>query len=353
MVVYSSPARYALLSMHLYRSSYGIHAFAFNGIKPCFIFIRFTHGRSFSGTKLLKLCLFPLHPADLALEDTAKLQQYLSMYVHATLDTVETKSAEKIVQIVFTQEALTHVRSAAELRIVDNADRMVTAEILDQVAAEVKKQMYRDGDGKYHYEEKISALADDLIENAKFIKAAELNIEEAQKTIEKYEAVLADGKPQLHLGKRMSWLMLMNTGMVLFEAYNLGSAFDSFWKKVDMRSGIDLGSALVDFAATIATSVQFVHESKYGTWKQIAARLDDPAKEAFVKTLSVDARILTRAKIIYFTSVGTNIASGVLSALIASIDAHNRWVLGDRDAAVAYGVTVVGFTLTAMVLFRH
>ena len=288
-------------------------------------------------------------PADLALENTQQLHQYLSTYMHSTLDTAEVRNANKIIQIVFAQEATSLARSAAEVKVIENANRLLLADVIQQAANDADQHIQRIGQDIYEYEQKTFKTKAEALELAKIMKDAETKITSLETTIVGYEKALTSGQPQLHFTQRMDQLFLLNGAMVAFEAYNLASVANRLMNDFgNTRARIDMASALTDFAATIATSYQYVFESKYGTTKQIESRLKDAAKRKFIQTLPVDGKILGKSILVTRIAAGTNIVAGVLSALLSSIDAYNRWMLGDRDAAIAYGMTVVGFALTAI-----
>lgn len=288
-------------------------------------------------------------PADLALENTQQLHQYLSTYMHSTLDTAEVRNANKIVQIVFAQEATNLARSAAEVKVIDNANRLLLADVIQQAANDADQHIQRIGQDIYEYEQKTFKTKAEALELAKIMKDAETKITSLETTIDGYEKSLTSGQPQLHFAQRMDRLFLLNGAMIAFEAYNLASVANRLMNDFgNTRARIDMASALTDFAATIATSYQYVFESKYGTTKQIESRLKDAAKRKFIQTLPVDGKILGKSILVTRIAAGTNIIAGVLSALLSSIDAYNRWMLGDRDTAIAYGMTVVGFALTAI-----
>jgi len=287
-------------------------------------------------------------PADLALENTQQLHRYLSDYMHSTLDTAEVRNAEKIVQIAFAQEANTLVRSAAEIKLVDNTNRLLMADVLQQAANDAEPNIRRLRQDLYRLEDMTFKTRDEALELAKVMKDAETKIANLEASISGYEKALNSDQPRLHFAKRMDRLFLLNGAMVAFEAYNLTSVAERLVHERNARNWVDFGSAVTDFAATIATSYQYVYESKYGTTKQIQSRLKDIAKEKFVQTLPVDKKILGKSILVTRAAAGMNIVAGVLSAVLSSIDAYNRWVLGDKDAARAYGMTAVGFALTAI-----
>jgi len=181
------------------------------------------------------------------------------------------------------------------------------------------------------------------------MKDAETKIASLETTIDGYEKALTSGQPQLHFAQRMDRLFLLNGAMVAFEAYNLASVANRLMSDFgNTRARIDMASALTDFAATIATSYQYVFESRYGTTKQISSRLKDIAKEEFVRSWPVNEQIKHKSIRLNRMVTVFNVMSGTLSSLLSSIDAYNRWVLGDKDAAIAYGMTAVGFALTAV-----
>ena len=269
--------------------------------------------------------------------------------MHSTLDTAEVRNANKIVQIVFAQEATSLARSAAEVKVIDNANRLLLADVIQQAANDADQHIQRIGQDIYEYEQKTFKTKAEALELAKIMKDAETKIASLETTIDGYEKALTSGQPQLHFAQRMDRLFLLNGAMVAFEAYNLASAANRLAKDIqNTRGWLDFGSALTDLTATIVTSYQFVFESKYGTTNQIKSRLKDITKEEFVRSWRISEQIKYKSIRLNVWAAGLNAASGIVSSLLSSIDAYNRWVLGDKDAAAAYGVTAVGFALTTV-----
>jgi len=285
-------------------------------------------------------------PADLAINDTERLQKYLAYYTHKTLKGVSDVSEESIKQVVIAIDALQTQQVQTVAQIESNNQTARTVNRQDKKIASLEKKIVQDEKGLYHLDGMIGSNADELKQTQQLIQASTDEIESLEATIKKYQQVLDGGELHRHFDGRMNSLFLLNGGMIVFEVFNLSMAVEGLAKDFSLRKGVDLGSALVDFGATISQARQFVFEAKYGTTKQIQARLKTPTKEKFIKTLKVNKTILSNSVTITRLSVGFNVASGILSSLISTIDAHNRWVLGDKDAAAAYGLTAIGFAIT-------
>lgn len=288
-------------------------------------------------------------PADLAINDAERLQKYLAYYTHKTLKGVTDVSEESIKQVVIAIDALQsqQVQTLAQIESNNKTARTVTRQ--DKKIASLEQKIHQDEKGLYHLEGMFGNNAAELKETQRLIQASSNEIENLEATIKKYQQVLDNGELHRHFDGRMNKLFLLNGGMAVFEVFNLSMATEKVYSNsANIRSWVDMGSALIDFGATIASSMEFVFEAKYGTKDQINARLANRAKERFVKTLPVTEAIKRRSILIRGASMGFNIVSGFVSALISVIDAHNRWVLGDYNAAVAYGFVAVGFALTGV-----
>ncbi|ADZ92273.1 toxin VasX [Marinomonas mediterranea] len=288
-------------------------------------------------------------PVDLAINDMDRLQQYLAYITHSQLDDVVKDSQSRVKQVALKMGAISDERAKVSDEIAENEKRAKRIENNEKRLAEIEKQITRDKQGVYHLGAMSSGNGKVLTETQNLIDKSSNKILELEGTIEKYQGILDQGHLQRHFKGRMNTLMYLNGGMMVFESYNLSSAAESFIDDRSYRKFIDFGSALIDFAATLFSAIQYVHEAKYGTAKQIKKRLygSQADTQKFVKTLAVDEKILSRSVRIQTFSIGFNAASGVLSAIISGIDGYNRWLVGDKDAAMAYGLTSIGFVMTA------
>jgi len=288
-------------------------------------------------------------PADLAFERVDELHQYFADFLHDSFMAVEDATDERINLIVASQEALTETRAQATTTLVNNDDALRRAkEAFQEKLDTAKAEIERLENGKYRYQGKISDTRQEAEALVDLIIGTERKIGDLQTQIDDYEALLDNSRPKLSFAGRMSKLFLLSGGMVVFEAWNLSSMTEKLSNNYrNTRGWIDFGSALADFGATIAGSAQYILESKYGSRKVVKSRLDNLTRERFIRTYPLTARSGAWILRAYNIAAGANILSGVLGSLICLIDAYNRWVLGDRDAAVAYGVAAVGFALTA------
>lgn len=288
-------------------------------------------------------------PADLAFENVDELHQYFADFLHDSFMVAEDVNAERINLIVASQETLAETRAQAKATIVDNEETLRQAkEAFQEKLTSAKAEIERLENGKYRYQGMLSETKKEAESLAEMLIGTERKIATLQTQIDDYETLLDNSRPNLSFSGRMSKLLLLSGGMVVFEAWNLSSMTEKLSSDYrDVRGWIDFSSALADFAATIVGSAQYIMESKYGNWKVVESRLKNITHEQFIRSYPLTEKSATWVLRFYNFAGWLNLGAGVLGAVISLIDAYNRWVMGDRDAAAAYGVVTVGFALTA------
>lgn len=287
-------------------------------------------------------------PADLALEDTAKLHEYLAHYARETMDTAEAKQAEKIVQIGLRRDANVRARNQAQLTIVANDHRVTMAETMDDAIERADANLVETRNGFFKHEQTFYASKKALRDNTEFMATTRQTLA----NLNAHLATLDEAQTRVRFENRLKGMILGGGAMGVLEAFNVTNALAkvSFENKRSWADGI---SALTDLTATIAGAINVVHEAKYGDVDAIRARLKNRALEAYVKTLPVDDKILKKADLLRILSKGTNFASGTLGSALSALDVYNFWLMGDRDAAMAHGLIASGFMLTAVSVFTN
>ncbi|GGX52554.1 hypothetical protein [Saccharospirillum salsuginis] len=285
-------------------------------------------------------------PADLALEDTAKLHEYLAHYARQTMDTAESKQAEKIVQIGLRRDANVRARNQTQLTMVAHDQRATMAEIMDEAIAKADAELVENREGLFMYEQNFYASRQALRDNAQFMATTRQTIAD----LNAHLATLDETQTRVRFENRLKGMILGGRAMGVLEAFNVTNALAKVSYE-NKRSLADAFSAIVDLTATILGAFNVVHEGKYGDVKTIRARLKNRALEAYVKTFPVDEKILEKASKLAKASKGFNLASGALGSALSALDAYDRWLMGDRDAAMAHGLIASGFMLTAVSVF--
>lgn len=288
-------------------------------------------------------------PADLAFENVSDLQQYMADFTHDAIMTVEEVTTDRINLLVISQEKLSETRAQATATIINNEHALSEARAAFKEKIEAANDnITRLENGKFRYKNLLSETKEEAEELVRMVVGNERKIAQLQAQIDDYEVMLDNSRPKLSFSNRMDKLFLFSGGMVVFEAWNLSQITDKLLSNPqNTRSKIDFFSAMVDFAATITGSAQYILESKYGNRAVIKSRLQNLTREQFIRTYPLTRSSATWILRTYNISIGLNILSGVVGSVISLLDAYNRWVLGDRDAAAAYGVVAVGFALTA------
>lgn len=280
-------------------------------------------------------------PADLAVNRVEDLHIFLSHFQRRMLDDAVAAADEKITQIFISLDEVKTARSSAQIIQFELESRIPFAEHYDRVANEAYQKAEKLQNGAFRLDGKIYATEAELRNTSSMLADAESTARQLRVEIDKLETSRSfnDFKRS---GTRS---LLLGTPCAALESFNIIHSM----MKLDLsnkRTILDFLSGVVDMAATISSFSKNLQRARYGTIDSIKTRLANPENYKYVKTYNVSPSTLRHSVNIHRIAILSNVISGGFGMCLSLLDAFNRAMLGDTDAAVAYGIMSAGFLVT-------